>query len=188
MSRIFVNHGCKYRCTKRDRYNGKVKVWCGHEKRAELRGFWGRILKTDFCIMTQYDEEDYCPLFENRYRMQEEIIKEKIAKIKQLGKGAIKMKPLWAVLAQSIGKELNESFIWENGIYKISEDGLSFWEETGMEWMKSSMGMVMKFLDGIGDIGIVGDECHRCGTNIKDLPNDIKFCPYCGTKTIGRTE
>ena len=62
-----INRSCKHRCTKRDRYTGEVKVWCGHEKRAELRGFWGKIFKTNFCIMTQYDEEDYCPLFENRY-------------------------------------------------------------------------------------------------------------------------
>jgi hypothetical protein len=152
VSRIFINNRCKYRCTKRDRYNGKVKVWCGHEKRAELRGFWGRIFKTDFCIMTQYDEEDYCPLFENRYRMQEEIIKEKIAEIKQTEKEVIKIKPLWAVLAQSIGKELNESFIWKNGIYKISDDGLSFWDEKAVGWIKSSMGTVVAFVDGEGEI------------------------------------
>lgn len=121
-------------------------------------------------------------------RQQSEIISRKVEEIKQNKKKyrRLKMKPLWAVLAQSIGKELNESFIWENGIYKISDDGLNFWDEKGMEWMKSSMGIVMKFLDGVGDIGTAGDECHRCGTNIKDLPNDIKFCPYCGTKTIGR--
>ena len=117
-------------------------------------------------------------------RQQSEIISRKVEEIKQNKKKyrRIKMKPLWAVIAQSIGKELNESFIWERGVYKISDDGLYFWDEKEIEWQLSSM--TLELLAGKGTIGTAGENCHKCGRDIKVLPVDIIFCPYCGERAI----
>jgi hypothetical protein len=112
----------------------------------------------------------------------QELKERREADDKQTGKEVIKMEPLWATVAQGIGKQINESFIWERGIYKISDNGLCFWDEKKIEWKLSSR--TLELLSGQGTIGTVGENCHKCGVNIKVLPANIKFCPYCGAKTI----
>lgn len=96
------------------------------------------------------------------------------------------MRPLWIEIAKSIGKELNESFIWEQGIYKIQDNGMFFWDKEQMGWMVSKR--IREFLNGLGDVGTLGETCYKCGKYIKNLPVDAKFCPYCTEKIIKKMD
>lgn len=65
---------CRYYKSKRG-HLGEWRCWCTHPDRETLtgKGVFIRLInwifrtKDTYCIMTQYDDEDYCELYEKRY-------------------------------------------------------------------------------------------------------------------------
>lgn len=45
---------------------GEVRHKCKHKDRKSLNGWWERLIGCDNCVMTPYDNDDYCRLFERK--------------------------------------------------------------------------------------------------------------------------
>jgi len=58
----WMGPGCIHYDGKRGHY-GEERHECKCKDRNTLNGFWGRLFKLTNCIMTIWDDDDYCPLF-----------------------------------------------------------------------------------------------------------------------------